>query len=70
MGRIPSLFTCRLNIEKLEGFITCHDKEEKLNLKGYSGFKNPFSRLSVFGFNIMFDHMRVYIPNIGSLAHS
>ena len=31
-GGIPSLFTCRLNIEKLEGFITCHDKEVKLNL--------------------------------------
>ena len=41
-----------------------------LNLKGYSGFKNPFSRLSLFGFNIMFDHLRVHIPNIGSLAHS
>ena len=41
-----------------------------LYLKGYSGFKNPFSRLSFFGFKIIFDHMRVHIPNIGSLAHS
>ena len=41
-----------------------------LPLKGYSGFRNPFSWLSLFGFNIMFDHMRVHIPNIGSLAHS
>ena len=40
------------------------------SLKGYSGFKNPFSRLSFFGFKIIFDHMRVHIPNIGSLAHS
>ena len=39
-------------------------------LKGYSGFKDPFSRSSFFGFNIIFDHMRVHIPNIGSLALS
>ena len=41
-----------------------------LNLKGYSGFKNPYARLSFFEFNIMFDHKRVHVPNIGSLAHS
>ena len=32
-------------------------------LKGYSGFKNPYARL-FFGFNIMFDHKRVHVPNI------
>ena len=41
-----------------------------VRLKGYSGFKNPFSRLSFDGFKIIFDHMRVHILNIGSLAHS
>ena len=42
----------------------------KLYLKGYSVFKNPFSKLSLCGFNIMFDRIGVHIPNIGSLAHS
>ena len=37
-------------------------------MQGYSGFKNPYVRLSFFGFNIMFDHKRVHGPNIGSLA--
>ena len=50
---------CNKSIKKLFG-----------DLKGYSDFKNPFSRLSLFGFNIMFGHMRIHIPNIGSLAHS
>ena len=39
-------------------------------LKGYSGFKNPFSRLSFLGFKIIFDHTRVHIPDTGSLALS
>ena len=39
-------------------------------LKGYSGFKNPFSRLSLFGFTVMFDHVRVHIQNIDTVAHS
>ena len=47
---------------------TTYLMRDSLSSKGYSGFKNPFSRLSFFGFNIIFDHMRVHIPNIGSLA--
>ena len=43
---------------------------QNLCLKGYSGFKNPFSRLSFFGFKTIFDHMRVHIPNIGYLSGS
>ena len=34
-----------------------------LTLRGYSGFKNPYSRLSFSGFNIMFDHQRVHVQN-------
>ena len=45
-------------------------RKRRAKLKGYSGFKNPFSRLSSFGFKIIFDHMNVSIPNIGSLAQS
>ena len=37
-------------------------------MQGFSSFKNPYVRLSFFGFNIMFDHKRVHVPNIGSLA--
>ena len=46
------------------------DAATKLNLKGYSGFKNPYTRLPFVGLNIMFDHKRVHVSNIGSLAHS
>ena len=45
-------------------------RDDQVSLKGYSGFKNLSSKLSFFGFNIMFDHKRVQFPNIGSLAHS
>ena len=38
-------------------------------LKGYSCCKNSFATF-FFGFDIIFDHMRVHIPNIGSLALS
>ena len=39
-------------------------------LKGTFWFQKSASKAVFFGFNIMFDHKTVHVPNIGSLAHS
>ena len=39
-----------------------------VKLKGYSGFKNLFSRLYFFGFNMIFDHMRVHVLALWLIA--
>ena len=63
LGALHSLYLCPL----IQNTKTGCDSNI---LKGIFWFQKSVCKVVFFGFNIILDHMRVHIPNIGSLAHS
>ena len=67
---VNSLMANTLNFNSVYFFVIFKNLSMIANiLKGIFSFQKSV-RMSLFGFNIRFDHKRVRVPNIGSLAHS